>query len=77
MDFRTATDELCAAVTHHDIARELGASVQSIRQARMHTEANGRRSPPDNWKEAVIALAEKRIADYRSLIQKVRTNGDG
>jgi hypothetical protein len=77
MDFRQATDELCAAITHDDIARELGVSVQSIRQARMNKETNGQRSPPDNWKEAVAALAEKRIADYESLIERLRTNGNG
>jgi hypothetical protein len=76
MDFRIATDELCAAITHDDIARELGVSVQSIRQARMNKETNGRRSPPDNWKEAVAELAEKRIADYRCLIERLRANGD-
>jgi hypothetical protein len=76
MDFRKATDELCAVITHDDIARELGVSVQSIRQARMNRETNGQRSPPDHWKEAVSRLAEKRIAQFRSLIERVRTNGD-
>jgi len=74
MDFRKATDELCAAITHDDVARELGVSVQSIRQARMSRESNGQRSPPDNWKEAIVKLAEKRIVEYKSLIDKLRTN---
>jgi transposase len=76
MDFRRATDELCAAITHDDIAMELGVSVQSIRQARMNRESNGQRSPPDHWKGAVSLLAEKRIAQLRSLIERLRTNGD-
>jgi hypothetical protein len=76
MDFRKVTDQLCASITHEDIARQLGVSVQSIRQARMNRKANGRRSPPDNWKEAVVALAEQRIADYKSLIERLRTNGE-
>jgi hypothetical protein len=72
MDFRKATDELCAPITHEDVARQLGVSIQSIRQARMRDDSAGRRAPPENWEKALADLAEKRIAGYRKLIEKLR-----
>ena len=76
MDFREATDELCTAITHDDVARALGVSVQSIRQARMRDDVIGHRSPPDNWKKALSALAEKRIADYQRLVEGLKADDD-
>jgi hypothetical protein len=35
MDFREATDKLCAKLQHADLARALGASVQAVPQARL------------------------------------------
>jgi DNA-binding GntR family transcriptional regulator len=70
MDFRGATDKLGAAITHDDIARQLGISVQSIRQARMNGDSLGQRKPPDNWKVAPVALAESRITYFKRLIEQ-------
>jgi hypothetical protein len=75
MDFRKATDELCATITHEDVAKALGVSVQSIRQARLKDETNGHRQPPEKWESALVELAEKRVADYKRLIAKLRSNG--
>jgi len=75
MDFRKATDELCAPSNHQHIAKALGVSVQSIRQARLKDETKGYRQPPDKWKSALAALAEKRVAEYRQLIETLRSNG--
>jgi hypothetical protein len=74
MDFRKATDELCAPVTHEDIARQLGVSVQSVRQARLNGNSRGRRSAPGNWETALVTLAEERIAKYRKLIVELSGN---
>ena len=72
MDFRKATDDLCMAITHDDVARQLGVSVQSIRQARMKSDSRGRRAPPENWEKALALLAENRIAAYRQLIERLQ-----
>lgn len=72
MDFREATNGLFAKVDHEDLAKALGVSVASIRQARLRLNASARRSPPVDWREAVIRLAEHRIEHYRNLIELVR-----
>jgi hypothetical protein len=73
MNFREAVDALCASVTHEDVAKALGASVQAVRQARLNEESKGFRGPPKNWKAAIIRLAESRVLYYRRLIEKLKT----
>jgi hypothetical protein len=72
MEFRKATDELFDRVDHEALAKRLGVSVASIRQARLRPEAGAHRSPPGNWEAAVIRLAEERVRHYRELIDEVR-----
>ena len=73
MNFREATDALCTCLNHEDVARALGVSVQTVRQARLSREqSTGFRPPPKNWKQAIIRLAEGRILYYRKLIEKLR-----
>ena len=72
MNFRDATDLLCEKVDHEDLARALGVSVQSIRQARLDGAARARREPPRNWPYGVIRLAEQQIMRNRQLIEQVR-----
>ena len=76
MDFRQATDELFAKVDHEDLAKLLGVSVASIRQARLRAEATAHRSPPGAWRDAVIRLAEEKASRYRRLAEELRTSGD-
>ncbi len=71
MDFRDATDGLCAKVDHEDIARALGVSVQTVRQARLTDNTKAYREPPREWQDAVIRLAEERVWHYRKLIEKI------
>jgi len=71
MDFRKATDELCARIDHDDIAEALGVSIQTVRQARMAANVPAHRSPPDQWEKALIRLAEKRLSHYRKLIDRL------
>jgi hypothetical protein len=49
MKFREAVDSLCSALTHEDVAKALGVSVQTIRQARMKEDSKSYREPPNNW----------------------------
>jgi hypothetical protein len=72
MDFREATECLCAAVSHEQLAKALGVSVATVRQARLRPDAKAHRSPPSEWEEAVIRLAEDRLTHYRQLIERVR-----
>src|SRR3954451_14198617 len=74
MDFRQATDGLCAKVDHDDVARALGVSLQTIRQARLQRGSNAHRSPPAGWRDAVIRLAEEKVAHYRRLIEKLEAS---
>lgn len=77
MDFRQATDELCAKMDHEDLAKALGVSVQTVRQARLAPQTGAHRSPPGDWQDALIRLAEERVWHYRRLIQKLRTQEGG
>jgi hypothetical protein len=72
MKFREAVDAVCSALTHEDVAKALGVSVQTIRQARMQEDSKSYRAPPSNWERALIRLAENRVAYYRRLIEKLR-----
>src|SRR5437763_13145780 len=68
MDFREATENLCAGVSHEELAAALGVSVATVRQARLRPDAKAHRSPPANWERAVIKLAEQRMQQYRHLM---------
>lgn len=72
MNFKDATDELFDRIDHADLARALGVSVASIRQARLAGSAKAHREPPKDWREAIVQLAEERATRYKSLAEKVR-----
>jgi hypothetical protein len=71
MDFREATESLCAGVSHQELAQALGVSIATVRQARLRLDAKAHRSPPENWKAAIRRLAEKRLAQYRRLLESL------
>jgi hypothetical protein len=73
MDFREAIDALCAPVNHHDVAKALRVSLQTVRQARLREDSNAFRAPPKNWKKAIIRLPEARILYYRKLIEQLKS----
>jgi hypothetical protein len=77
MDFRKATDSLCERIGHEDIARVLGVSVQTVRQARLSASTQAHRAAPTEWKDALIRLAEERVWYYRKLIEQLRNGNDG
>jgi hypothetical protein len=77
MDFREAVDGVCERLDHDDVAKALGVSVQSVRQARLNPKAQAHRSPPNEWRYALIRLAEERVWYYRKLISQLReTKGE-
>lgn len=72
MDFRKATDELFAGVSHEDLAKILGVSIATVRQARLQPSAKAHRSPPEGWEDAVAKLAESQIKHYKRLAEGLR-----
>jgi hypothetical protein len=69
MNFREATDFLFEGVDHARLAKELGVSIATVRQARLKPTAGAHRSPPAHWKEGVAKLAVAQMAHYRLLLE--------
>jgi hypothetical protein len=74
MNFKEATDGLLDRIDHAELAEALGVSVASVRQARLNPSANAYRSPPHDWEDAVINLAERRLRQYAALIDRLRAH---
>ena len=72
MNFREAVDALCASLDHEDVAKALGVSVQTVRQARLRQDSDAFRAPPKNWKAAITRLAKARVSYYRKLVEKLK-----
>ena len=72
MGFKEATDVLFDQPGHSDLAKMLGVSVATIRQARLIPDAKAHRTPPKDWPYAVIRLAEQQIMRSRQLIELAR-----
>jgi hypothetical protein len=72
MDFRNATDNLFSRIDHEDLAKALGVSVASVRQARLNHDAKGRRSAPRDWQCAVIRLAETQALRLKELADTLK-----
>jgi hypothetical protein len=72
MNFKEATDNLFGNVSHENLAKVLGVSIASIRQARLNPGAAAHRTPPDQWQMAVIQLAEERMEQLRDLATRLR-----
>ena len=68
MNLRDAATILGRVVTTADVARALGASPHSVRQARLVTGASGYRHPPEGWQRACAKLARKRIRELERLV---------
>ena len=71
MNFKQATDALLEAVTLDHLAKEMGISVQSLRQARANEESTAHRSPPPDWQKAVVRLTEGRIRRLQKLLNQL------
>lgn len=67
MNFRKATDALLGAVTLADLAKEMGVSVQALRQARAAEGSSANRAPPGGWESAIAGIARHQERRYRRL----------
>lgn len=47
-------------------------SEATVRRARLEPSSPAYRSPPPNWKEAIIRLAEQRIETLTELVRTLR-----
>lgn len=72
-NFRKVTDDLLAGVTHKELAKALGCSVATVRQARLDESAKAHRSPPEGWERAVLKLAEQKLEHFKRLVAKLRS----
>ena len=72
MTFKEATDALVGQIDHAELAKALGVSVATIRQARLNPNAKAHRTAPKDWQFAVIRLAEQQIMRNKELIEKIR-----
>ena len=72
MNFKQATDRLFSRIDHEDLAKALGVSVASIRQARLRPDALAHRAPPPDWENALLRLAEERVGHFRKLVEEIR-----
>lgn len=66
-DFRKATDELLAGISHDRLAEALGVSVATVRQARLDPAAKAHRNAPEGWPGVVAEMAEKEAARLQRL----------
>ena len=69
MDFRRATDELLACISHEELAKALDKSVPAVRQARLDKSAKAYRRPPEGWEGAVVRLATQRATRLMRLVR--------
>ena len=76
MDFKKATDELTAPVSHQELAAALKVSIPTVRQARLIPSAKAYRSPPEGWERAVARLAEAKAERLKRLAARLRTDAD-
>jgi hypothetical protein len=71
MDFKKATDELLASITHQELAEALGVSVATVRQARLTPAAKAHRNPPEGWQGAIKRLAKRQSDAFYRLAEKL------
>lgn len=73
-NFRKATDELFAVISHDELAKALGCSVATVRQARLEAGAKAHRNPPEGWEKVVTKLAEAKAGALARLAAKLKAN---
>ena len=70
MTFKKASDRLFSRINHEDLAKTLGVSVPSIRQARLSPDVLAHPSPPPGWETAVLWIGEERVSHFRNSSRK-------
>lgn len=73
MDFKKTTDELLAGISHQELAKALGVSVPTVRQARLAPGSNAHRSPPEGWERVVSRMAKERARRLERLAARFQS----
>lgn len=71
-DFRKATDDLLAGISHEKLASVLGVSVATVRQARLVPTAKAHRNAPEGWQAKVADLAEREANRLQRLAKALQ-----
>jgi hypothetical protein len=74
MNFRKATDALLDVISHEELAKTLGCSVATVRQARRTEGTVSYRSPPKGWEAVIAKLADQKSEKLRGLAAKLRAS---
>lgn len=77
MDFKKATDELMAGLTRAQIAKGLGCSLSSVRQAKLGEDNAAYRSPPDGWQSKAAAMADREANRLQRLAKALKKHAKG
>jgi|HubBroStandDraft_2_1064218.scaffolds.fasta_scaffold50997_2 hypothetical protein len=72
IDFRKATDELLATLSHEELAKALDSSVPSVRQARLDETAKAYRTAPEGWRRVISKLALQRAERLKRLAMALK-----
>jgi hypothetical protein len=72
MDFKDATGELMKGLTRADLAKALGRSEASIRQARLPADNAAVRTAPQGWQGPLADLAEREANRLLRLAKALR-----
>jgi hypothetical protein len=72
MDFKRETDELLAGISHDDLAKALGVSIPTVRQARLAPSAKAHRNAPEGWEAIVSKLASQRAQRLKRLAERLK-----
>jgi hypothetical protein len=75
MDFKDATSLLIEGASIDALAKAIGCSPASVRQARLPEGAKAWRAPPKQWEEGLASLAEEhasRLLDMAKVLDKQR-----
>jgi len=69
VNFREAMDRL--ELSAPDVAEALGVKPGTVRQMRLEEGTEGYRTPPENWRAVLAALARKRGKDLAKVAEQL------
>lgn len=71
MEFREAVDALTGTYTQAEIAKAIGVSYHSVRQALLPGSSAAHRSPPEGWEAVIARLARERARELERLAREL------
>lgn len=65
---------VASAISIRDVASETGVDARAIRGSGLDPSSAMYRSPPPNWREAFIRLAQRRVEELHELVEELETD---